>query len=273
MINFLCKNRDNVVCLLVVLTLFGCKDNASDKANKQSEDRTAKKMLQGIWVNSDEEDVAFMAKGDTIFYPDTTSQPVYFRIVNDTLVLHGTDDVKYPIVKQAPHLFIFKNQVGDRVRLTKSNSPTDNFLFNMRRPQALNQNKLIKRDSVVTYMNKRYHWYVQVNPTTYKVVKPTYNGDGVEVDNVYHDNIIHISVFAKAQLLFSHDFRKKDFKRVVPANILNQSILSDMTYDGADVQGIHFNASICIPDNRLISYIVEVVIPYSGKMYMRIAID
>lgn len=73
---------------------------------------------------------------------------------------------------------------------------------------ALNQNKLIKRDSVVIYGNEHYHWYIQVNPTTYKVAKQTYNDNGVEVDNVYFDNIIHLSLFCGGTQVFSRDFER-----------------------------------------------------------------
>lgn len=49
-------------------------------------------MLQGIWLNDDDEDdVAFRVKGDTIYYPDSTSQPVYFYIAGDTLVMKGAN--------------------------------------------------------------------------------------------------------------------------------------------------------------------------------------
>lgn len=109
-----------LICLLTALTISigGCRERAKQVSAPQ-EDLAAKKMLQGIWVNEDEESVAFEAQGDSIFYPDTTSQPVRFQIVEDTLVLHGAEDIKYPIIKQTPHLFIFKNQNGDEVKLEK----------------------------------------------------------------------------------------------------------------------------------------------------------
>lgn len=69
---------------IVKLLLLGCIigwASCSHKPDKheaaQEEDLAAKKMLQGIWLNDDDEDdVAFRAKGDTIYYPDSTSQPV-----------------------------------------------------------------------------------------------------------------------------------------------------------------------------------------------------
>lgn len=56
-----------------------------------------------------------------------------------------------------------------------------------------------------------------MNPTTYKVYKSSYNDDGVQVDNVYYDNIVNIHVYHGANRVFSRDFHKKDFLKVVPA--------------------------------------------------------
>ena len=185
---------------LLIVVLSGCK-RQEPKTISIGEDRQAKKLLQGIWINEEDDDVAFRAKGDTIYYPDSTSQPVYFRIYGDTLELRGANSVKYQIVKQSAHLFQFKNQNGETVKLVKSDDPIDKIEFIGKRPVALNQNQLIKRDSILMYNGERYHTYIQVNPTTYKVVKPVYNDEGVEVDNVYYDNIIHISVFQGARQL------------------------------------------------------------------------
>jgi hypothetical protein len=258
--------RNSIIIILGLLILFGCRNKDSVKVSQQ-EDKVAEQMLQGIWVNEDEEDVAFRAKGDSIFYPDTVSQPVKFKIINDTLILEGSNTVKYAIVKQAPHIFQFKNQNGDIIKLTKSENASDALMFSNKAPQALNQNVLIKRDTIVNHANNRYHCYVQINPTTYKVYKSTYNDEGVEVDNIYYDNIIHISIFNGANKLFSRDFHKQDFSHKVPDEFLSQSILSDMVFDKIDNKGIYYNAQLCIPDNPS-SYVVSVFIDYQGKLSM-----
>ncbi|EJP28246.1 hypothetical protein HMPREF1146_0192 [Prevotella sp. MSX73] len=171
------------------------------------EDLRAKQMLQGIWLNDAEGDVSFMAKGDTIFYPDSTSQPVRFAIYGDT---------------------------------------------------------------VVTLGGEKYHSYTQVNPTTYKVVKSSYNDDGVAVDNVYHDNIVHVSVFNGARKVYSGDFRKQAFVRLVPADYLSQSVLSDITFTRIDASGLHYAATLCIPDSPS-SFVVELLISPAGRLTMRVA--
>lgn len=255
--------------LLLLAGLEGCRKKSDGQAVAE-EDYQAKRMLQGIWVDEDEQDVAFKAQGDTIYYPDSTSLPVRFQIIGDTLLLHGANLVKYPILRQTANLFVFRNQNGDEVKCVKSTDPDDATFFSPRRPVALNQGKLIKRDTIVTYDSQRYHCYVQVNPTTYKVIKASYNDDGVEVDNVYYDNIINLNVYHEANKVFSGDFRKQQFAGVVPRDFLRQSILSDFTFVRCDAKGIHYMASLVIPDDGQSSYLVEITVSYSGRMSMKV---
>lgn len=259
----------SLFCLLAVSLLFvGCRDKKEDAARVE-EDKAAKQMLQGIWVDEDEQDVAFKAKGDTIFYPDTTSVPVYFQIVRDTLVLHGSTMMKYPIIRQTAHLFVFKNPSGEEVRMVKSDDSEDAELFQGKHSQPLNQNQLIKRDTVITFNNERYHCYVQVNPTTYKVVKPTFNDNGVEVDNIYHDNIVNLNIYHGAKKLFSGDFRKQQFSRKVPADFLQHAVLSDLIFDRVSDKGISYTAMLVIPDSQS-SYQVELTVSFSGRLTMNV---
>lgn len=250
--------------MLASVCLVCCK-NKSNTNKVLEEDKQAKSMLQGIWVNDDEENVAFRAKGDSIFYPDTTSMPVRFYIRKDTLYLQGANTVKYKILKQKQYLFEFKNQNGEIVTLTKSSDADDMLQFEHKKSFTLNQNQLIKRDTVVKYSNEPYHCYVQINPTTYKVLRSTYNDDGVEVDNIYYDNIIHLGIYRNGVKIFSRDFSKQNFSTYAPAQFIKQGILSDMTFDHIDAAGIYYNASICMPDEAS-SYIVKLKFLYNGKM-------
>ena len=258
-----------LLLLSLIISMSGCRKKMQSQQTVK-EDSVAKQMLQGIWVDEDEQDVAFKAQGDTIFYPDSTSQPVYFQIFGDTLVLHGANDVRYPIIKQTRSLFIFRNQNGDEVKCVKSEDPDDATFFTTKRPTALNQGKLIKRDTVIVYNGERYHCYVQVNPTTYKVITASYNDDGVEVDNVYYDNIVNFNVYHGAQRLFAGDFRKEQFSHLVPSDFLKQSILSDLTFSKCDNSGIHYTASLVTPDDGLSSYLVDVSVTFNGHMSMKV---
>ena len=237
------------------------REQEPEKENKQ-----AKAMLQGIWIDEQTEEVSFRVIGDTIFYPDTTSQPSYFKIVSDSLVL-GSVGVKYPITHQSEHVFYFQNQNGDPVKLVKSDDPIHVFAFVHERPQVLTYTEVVKTDSVVIYDGNRYHWYLAINPTKYKVHAMSYSDDGVEVDHVYYDNILHISVFRGAQKLFSTDFKKQQYESNIPARFLSQAILSNMEFTCVDAKGFHFIATVCIPDGAS-CYKVENLISFDGKLSM-----
>ena len=47
----------------------------------------------------------------------------------------------------------------------------------------------------MTYDNVRYRGYVYINPSKIKVMRPGVSEEGLGVDNVYYDNIIHICVY------------------------------------------------------------------------------
>ncbi len=258
------KYTSMLMLLVCALSLSGCKGK-TDSAMSPSENTQAKKMLQGIWLNEDADDVAFRVKGDTIYYPDSTSSPMYFYICSDTLVMKGANEMKYPIVKQAAHLFEFKNQGGDIIKLVKTLDPTYMKAFQQQKPVALNQNTLIKRDTIVGHGEEKFHLYVQVNPTSFKVYKSDFNDDGVQVENVYYDNIVNVNIFRGATKVFSRDFHKKDFEGKVPESFLSQAVLSDLVFDKIDNEGIHYLVILAQPDSYL-SYQVKVVISFNGRL-------
>ena len=245
----------------------GNKERASEVPVENAE---AKKMLQGIWLDADNGDPSFRVSGDTIYYPDSISMPVCFRIVGDTLILEGANTVKYPIVKQDVHLFQFVNRSGEVVKLVKSESADDRDAFDTETPIALNQRQTIKRDTVLNIGQQRYHCYVQVNPSTYKVYKTGYNDDGVAVDNIYYDNSIYLAMFKGSARVYSHEFHKQDFARLVPQDFLKQSILSDMLFNYSDTAAVHYNALLAIPDTPG-SYIVDIAVGFKGGMKMSIS--
>ena len=256
------------IIIFIVLAVFltGCARQKNGTMEEAKESNEAKAMLHGIWVDEETEEVSFSVKGDTIFYSDSTSMPAYFKIVGDSLVLgSGT---RYGIVKQTEHLFWFKNQGGDIVKLQKSTNPDDAAEFIHDTPKVMTYTHQVKRDSVVSFNGDRYHWYIAINPTKYKVVTRTYNDDGVEVENVYYDNIMHISVYRGGQKLYSSDFRKQQYAKMVPENFLSEAVLANMEFSSIDAAGIHFNATLCIPDGAS-CYLVETLISYKGQLTMK----
>ena len=110
----------SVALLLLLATLLSCQRKSVNAEVSVAENKQAKGMMQGVWIDAETEEVSFRVKGDTVFFPDSTSQPAYFRIVEDSIQLGNTS---YPIVKQTAHLFVFKNPNGDVVKLQKSTDP------------------------------------------------------------------------------------------------------------------------------------------------------
>ena len=253
------------ICLLL---LSSCKQqgNTTEMPAAEVESAEAKALLQGIWIEDETQEVAFRAEGDTIYYPDSTSQPAYFRIVDDSLCLGSN---RYPIVKQSAYVFWFQNQTGDLRKFVKSETEDDTIAFARRQPEILTVTEVLKMDSVVFFGGERYHWYVAVNPTKYKVVKTTYNSEGVGVENIYYDNIIHISLYRGATCLYSQDINKQMYADDVPQEFLSQAILGNMQYDHIDARGVHFDATLCIPDGAS-CYMVETLVSFDGKMTLKL---
>lgn len=221
-------------------------------------------MLQGIWLEGETEEAVFRVEGDTIYYPDPADQPACFRIIGDSLVL---SQHRYSIIRQDEHIFWFENQSGEVTKLVKSDAADDSLVFVNRQPEVLTITEVIKRDSVIGYGGERYHWYIAFNPTRYRVVKTSYNSEGVAVENVYYDNIIHISLYQGAKCLYSHDIKKQMFNHEVPGQFLDQAILGNMQYSHTDARGVHFDATLCIPDEAS-CYMIETLVGFDGQMSM-----
>lgn len=253
----------------MIILLTSCRNTQKETAGIAGEDKNAKQELQGVWINEVEGDVAFRAEGDSVYFPEESTAPLYFRVNGDTLIMAGVNTAKYVLKTLTANLLIFINQTGESVRLVKSEDPSYLQAFQKDSLIKLNQSQLIKRDTVVYYNSEKYHCYVQVNPTSYKVYKPSYNDDGVEVDNIYYDNILHVSVFKGASKIYSSNVVKNDFSKQMRKEFLNQSVLSDMTFEGIDSEGIHYFAILGIP-NSSSNFMIEYVITFDGKAYKRV---
>ena len=208
-----------IFIIFLAFSIVYCKKMRDAKV-EQTENVKAKKMLAGIWLDCDEDNVAFRIKGDIMKY-------------------------------------------------MKSDNPNDILQFSKKQALNINQKITIKRDSVVMYNGNKYHSYIQVNPTTYKVYRSAYNEEGLQVENIYFDNIIHISVYNGATKLYSKDFRKADYKKLVPPQFLRQSILSDIIFDGVTEGGLMYTTQLAIPDSPS-CFIVKLCISFNGKLQMSV---
>ncbi|MCR4602626.1 MAG: DUF4738 domain-containing protein [Prevotella sp.] len=258
--------------LLTMLLLVSCKqhDGRSDGTGAMvQENAEAKGMLQGVWMVSDTEEVYLKASGDTIFFADGTSQPAYFRIVGDSIQLGPNT---YLITKQTKHNFWFRNHAGDELRLVRQEEGEGQqapaVMIEESSP-VIATSDVVNLDSVVMYSGQRFHWYITVNPSRNKVVRTSYNPEGVAVENVYYDNIIHVSLFKMNQRLYTRDYNKRAFADNVPEDFLQQSILGNIRYSHVDSNGFHFYATVCIPDGEQ-CYMIEILIGFNGQQSLKL---
>lgn len=248
---------------LGLLSLFACKRQEGEES-KHNEDPQAKKMLQGIWLLDDGE-AAFMAKGDSIFYPDTTSLPVKFWVANDSIYLQGNHTNHYKITSQSAHQLKLANPSGDEVRFVKSTNHALEAEFERTRPYALNTFRTYDADTIVSNDMGYFDTHIHVETTSDQVVRSTYNDQGIEVDNMYLDNVARITTYNHGKLVYSHDFRKAEFAQFVPADFLSRCILRGVAFSHAAGDALYYDVSIGLPD-AFTTYVIELRINSKGQL-------
>lgn len=231
---------------------------------QREEDAQAKKELQGTWINDLEGNVVFSFRGDTVSYDDSLSTPVSFYVLHDTLFIENHPLTAYPIKRLSASEFTFVNSEGDEVTLVKGGRDENSLRGMYRGAINVNQGRKIKGDTVMTYRDKRYHAYTQVNPTTYKVYRQTTNSDGLRVESVYYDNILYMALYEGQQKIFGSNITKSEFSSLVPKSYLDQAILSDIKVEGVGEKGVRFVAILSIPDGYT-NYRVNIDIDEKGK--------
>ena len=249
--------------MLLSVTCIGCRQGAK-ALDEREESREAKALMQGVWIEEESDELFFKMQGDSVYYPDTMSVPSYFRVIDDSLYIGSATG--YRIEKQTEYVLWFRNHNGEVVKLKKAvpdSGEEEEFVEKKTPIQPVTQ--VVKRDTVVFLDGQRYHCYIAINPTRYKVVYNTYNEDGMQVEHVYYDNIIHVSVFKDSHSLFSRDLRKQVYQQHVPDGFLQQAILNDMVFECADQEGFHFSASLCQPDAAS-CYRVDNIITTDGTL-------
>lgn len=246
-------DRKVIIGMCVSAVLFACCTGKPKKAAvEEQEDLKAKEMFQGIWLSDDTEIPLMRVDGDTVYYADPQNVPVAFKIVHDTLYLCGNKVTAYKINMQTENSFSFYSLSDVLVKLHKSENPDDALVFAERKVEVIPTiSEVIKKDSVVTHKGNRYHGYVYINPSKMKVIRTSYSEDGIGVDNVYYDNVIHICVYKGKEMLYGEDITKKMFASVLAPEILDQSILSDMDFLGVSEAGYLYRAALRIPESSV----------------------
>lgn len=253
-------------CLAIsffAILLFACNSGKITHSSQQEEDMNAKELLQGIWLDDETESPLMRVAGDTIYYADSQSAPITFKIIQDTLYAYGNDSTSYKIDKQATHIFWFHAIADNIIKLHKSEDSNDSLAFANKELIIPTYTEVTKRDSVVSYDGSRYRAYVYINPSKIRVIKTTYSEDGISMDNVYYDNVMHVCVYEGKKSLFASDVTRQMFEKVVPADFLMQSILSDVRFVKVDRNGFHYQAVLSIPESSIYS-IANLVIGFNG---------
>ncbi|WP_321480209.1 DUF4738 domain-containing protein [uncultured Bacteroides sp.] len=255
------------MALLVVACHTG---NKTGDNSKQKEDRNAKAQLQGIWIDDDSETPLMRVFGDTIYYVDPQNIPVYFKIINDSIYMYGSELSRYKIDKQSERIFWVHSLSDNILKLHKSEDSDDSLAFSTKPVEAIpSYSDVTKKDSVIMYKGKRYHAYVYINPSKMKVVKTSYSEEGLSMDNVYYDNVIHICVYEGRKSLYASDITKKMFTKLISSDFLSKSVLSDMQFLGVGHAGFHYQASVNVPESSVCN-LIDIFITFKGEMSMKV---
>ncbi|MCR4766307.1 MAG: DUF4738 domain-containing protein [Bacteroidaceae bacterium] len=250
------------VCFFVVFFLVACNGGAN-RLERIPEDKVAKELLQGVWIDDSNDFPLFMVSGDTLRYVDENAKHLTFKIIQDSLYLMGIDTLAYKIERQGENIFWIKSGTYGLMKLHRSDYEDDKLAFDL--PQEVEKEEVIQeyveKDSVIVYNGTRFRGYVFINPTQYKVVRTSYDEIGIGIERVYYDNIIHICVYDGAQEIFGRDIDKFFFKDNVAEEELAVSVLSDMDFSGVDDSGYHYQAILTVPDSPVSHHIHLIISP------------
>ncbi|NDV64526.1 DUF4738 domain-containing protein [Bacteroides sp. 224] len=256
----------SIISIMTILLLASCTSRGFITSSGRAENQKAKQLLQGIWLDEETDAPYLYIVGDTIYHTDSNSTPVYFQIIKDSLFTYGNEVARYYIDRQTDYTFYFQTLSGNKVKLYKSENESDSLAFPDNSHHIIpTYTEVTQRDSVVYYNNVRYRAYVYINPSTMKVTKTIYSEDGLSVDNVYYDNIMHICVYEGKNCLFASDIRKEQLKEYISEDLYITSILADMEFVHVDKEGFLYQANLCIPDSPVCN-IINLLISFDGKL-------
>ena len=250
--------------MFVVSTIYGCKSvDDTGTSPVMENDTIAVAMMQGVWLDDLSGVQKLMVRGDSIYFPNRIDYPLFFKVISDTLFVHGGELAKYPIESMSETDMSFYTASGDLMSLRKSE--TDSLLYGMLEQAEEPKHEVLEKDSIIFNQGVRYRGYVYINETDIKVTSPYISEDGIYMDNVFFDNVIHICVYKGKERLFGKDIRREMFEGIVPQEYLQFSILEDMNFIGVSSQGYTYSATVCSPGSPS-CYCVEVFVSKDGEL-------
>ena len=243
---------------LLILLMASCSENSQKRVKEnRTTDPNVKQQLQGVWLDKNTESPVLEIEGDSLLYASKSDVRMPYLVIGDTLFVKGLRTVAYEILEQTEHTLGIRTPLGDEMYLYKD----ENGNITIEQPDVLELEpvtKVVKKDSVIMVGKNRYHAYITINPTSFKVVRPGVTEDGFSIDNVYYDNIIHICVYEGKKELCGKDIKRSMFEGIVPSEFLSVSILQDMNFVGMQNERFLFNAMLRVPDGP--SYYANVLI-------------
>jgi len=253
-----------IPALAVIVT--SCTQNNKLSNFEKPEDTKAKQLLQGIWLDCDSEVPLMNIKGDTIYHSDPQNVPVYFKIIKDSLYTFGNTTTSYHIDRQTEYSFWFHSLSGNIIKLSKSENSEDSIAFSGRTLEIIpTYSETTQKDSIVFYNSTRYRAYVYINPSKMRVTKTIYSDEGLGVENIYYDNIIHICVYKGGEKVYAKDITKQMFDKVISTDFLSNAILADINFINISPSGFLYQANICVPESY-VCQLVNLRVSFDGKL-------
>ncbi len=266
--------RESLIIIFILFLCFSCGERHKSKQGGElegsvSEDLKAKELLQGIWVDDETDIPLFKIAGDSLYFSDSQSLPLNFKVVKDSLYMYGYETLSYAIDHLTEFRFWFHSLSDDLVKLYRSENDLDSVFFTTKVIEPIpSYTSVVQKDSVVFYKEKRYRGYAYINPSKMKVSKVSYTEEGLSKELVYYDNVIHICVYDGKTELYAKDITKELFRDMMDAEFYEQSILSDMDFLGVDGKGYHYLASICIPES-VICNVIKITVSFDNEMTLQ----
>lgn len=260
----------NVVAVLMLLSMLASctsKKAGEESLRQHATDAHVLEELQGVWLDDNTELPLFKIVGDSIYYAGQNNVPQQFALFNDTLFVYGVQTVCYPIRRRTEHSMHFATPQGDQVSLHKSE--IDSVYVDSQQEIHQPTQEVIQKDSVILFKGERYRGYAYINPTGIKVIRPGISEEGLSVDNVFYDNVIHICVYQGTRRLYSKDIKRPMFAGLVPDDFLNNSILSDMNFVDVNADGYIFEATLCMPDGPT-CYNIRLFVDFEGNLTFKL---
>lgn len=257
-----CMKKNRFV-VFIILMCTACAPSGNGEQGMPEIDSAAIRELQGVWLDDNTELPLFRIKGDSIYYASQINVPMPFTVRNDTLMVQSVVPINYPIEERGMYFLRYRTLAGDVVSLHKAESDTLSFGTPADVPETTD--KVTSKDSVIMYGGERFRGYAYINPTRMKVIRMGVSEEGLPVENIYFDNIIHICIYKGRECLFARDINKKMFSGVVPDDFLQTAILSDMDFMAVNEAGFWYQATICVPDETS-CYNVKLNISREGEI-------